>query len=310
MPDASTAFDIPRAAVHERLRASGLSRSGPGSVTWTINRERIVVAGWGRAILMQLAHPLVAAGVNDHSRFRAGLITRFTRLRATVGAMRSLTFGDDDEAIAVAARINVIHDRVFGRLDTAAGPFPAGTPYSAHTPELLHWVHATLVDSNLRAWELFVGVLTPDERDRYCTQAAVMEPLLDITPGTVPRRYQDLDVYIRSVLGNGPLAITDTSRALARAVLYPPAWWVLWPLFRPVQLITVGLLPAAIREAYGFPWTPRHARALTRWARALRWFRRVAPERARVWPAARRRPEQARNTHAPPSDTARGHAWP
>ncbi len=309
MPDTSPAFDAHRAAVRERLRTSGLGRAGRGSVSWTINREIIVVAGWGRAILMQLAHPLVAAGVNDHSRFRAGFTTRLERLRTTVGAMRSLTFGDDEEAIAVAARINATHDRVFGRLDTGAGPFPAGTPYSAHAPELLRWVHATLVDSIPRAYELLVGPLTADERNNYCTEAAVMEPLLDITVGSVPRCFVELDDYIRSVLDDGPLAITDTSRALAHAVLFPPGWWVLWPLFRPVQLLTIGLLPSTIREAYGFRWTPKHARALTRWATALRWFRQVAPARVHDWPAARRPPEPTPIAHAPPAETARDHVW-
>jgi len=310
MPDPSFAFDSHRSAVRERLRTSGLSRAGRGSVSWTVNREIIVVAGWGRAILMQLAHPLVATGVNDHSRFRAGLTTRIERLRSTIGAMRSLTFGDDEEAIAVAARINVIHDRVFGRLDTAAGPFPAGTPYSAHAPELLRWVHATLVDSIPRTYELLVGPLTADERNSYCAQTTVMEPLLDITAGSVPRSSVELGDYIRSVLEHGPLTITNTSRSLARAVLFPPAWWLFWPLFRPVQLITIGLLPPTIRDAYGFAWTPKHARALTRWARALRWLRRVAPTRVREWPAARRRPESARGTRVPPTETARSHAWP
>jgi uncharacterized protein (DUF2236 family) len=309
MATISPAFAPHRAAVRERLRASGLIRAGRSSVSWTINREVIVVAGWGRAILMQLAHPLVAAGVSDHSRFRAGVTTRFERLRATVGAMRSLTFGSDEEAIAAAARINVIHDRVFGRLDTAAGAFPAGTPYSAHAPELLRWVHATLVDSIPRAYELLVGPLTAEERNNYCSEAAVMEPLLDITVGSLPRDTTELDDYIRRVLDDGPLAITETSRALAHAVLFPPAWWMLWPLFRPVQLITIGLLPRAIRDAYGFPWTPKHARALARWAAALRWLRRMAPGVVGDWPAARRRPEPARPTHAPPSETAHDHVW-
>jgi uncharacterized protein (DUF2236 family) len=288
MSDA-TAFDHHRAAVHARLRTAGRRRSGPGSISWTINREVVVVAGWGRAILLQIAHPLVAAGVDEHSRFRAGPGARFRRLRSTVGAMRSLTFGDDDAAIAVATRINTIHDRVFGRLRAPAGSFAAGTTYSAHAPDLLAWVHATLVDSIPRTYELLVGPLTPNERDRYCEEAAVMEPLLDLPPGRVPRCSTALDAYMRAVVDSGAIAVTDTSRALARAVLFPPGWWLLWPVFRPVQLITIGLLPAAIREAYGFAWTPRHARALARWASVLRLLRRVLPAAAREWPSARRR---------------------
>lgn len=290
-----------RAAVDRRLRASGIGRSGPGSVSWTVNSEVIVVAGWGRAILLQLAHPLVAAGVNDHSRFRAGPGTRAARLRSTVGAMRSLTFGDDEEAIDAAARINVIHDRVFGRLDASAGRYAADTPYSAHAPDLLRWVHATLVDSLPRAYELLVGPLSQDDRDRYCAEAAVMEPLLDIEPGTLPRSAADLDAQVREALANGALAITPTSRTLARAVLFPPAWWLMWPVFRPVQLITLGLLPPAIREGYGFTWTTKDARALVRWTSALRWLRRLTPPALCQWPAARRRWSAARMTCPAPA---------
>ena len=68
---------------------------GPSSVTWKINREVIVVAGWGRAILLQLAHPAVAAGVHGHSSFRGSLLSSVRRLQSTVDAMLSLTFGDD-----------------------------------------------------------------------------------------------------------------------------------------------------------------------------------------------------------------------
>src|SRR3954467_5754712 len=119
-------------AARERLRTSGLTRSGADSVTWQINREIVVVAGWGRAILLQLAHPLVAAGIEAHSTFRGSLWTSLGRLRSTIRAMLSLTFGDDDDVMATAAGINAIHDRVSGRLPVATGIFPAGQRYSAH----------------------------------------------------------------------------------------------------------------------------------------------------------------------------------
>ena len=106
----------PREAVRERLRRSDHVRPGRDSITWTINREMIVVAGWGRAILLQLAHPAVAAGVHDHSYFRGSLLSSFRRLRSSVGAMLSLTFGDTEQMIAAAAGINAIHDRVRGRV--------------------------------------------------------------------------------------------------------------------------------------------------------------------------------------------------
>ena len=276
-----------RDQIWERLRTSGLTRPGPASVSWTINREAVVVAGWGRAILLQLAHPLVGAGVHDHSSFRASPASRWSRLRSTIGAMLAITFGGDEEAVAAAAGINVIHDRVSGRMPATVGDFPAGAAYSAHDPELLRWVHATLLDSILLAYERLVGPLTAEERDRYCAESAVMEPLLDIPAGLLPRSQSQLDAYMRGVLAGGTIAVTDHSRVLSRAVLFPPGWRLFWPAFRPMQLLTIGLLPQAIRQAYGFGWTSRDARALSRWTAALRWLRRVMPPVLKHWPAAR-----------------------
>ena len=249
----------------------------------------MVVAGWGRAILLQLAHPLVGAGVHQHSRFRGSLRASVVRLRSTIGAMLSLTFGSEDEAIAAAAGINTIHDRVSGQLQGAAGAFADGERYSAHDAELLRWVHATLLDSILRTYEALVGPLTAEERDRYCVESAVMEPLLDIPDGVLPRDVAALDTYMREMLGSDRIAVTGSSRVLARAALFPSRWWLFWPMFRPVQLITVGLLPAGIRHAYGFAWTARDARAMSRWTTALRWLLRLTPSVLRQWPSSRKR---------------------
>ena len=273
----SDSFERHRVAVRARLLQSDHARPGPGSITWKINREMIVVAGWGRAILMQLAHPSIAAGVDHHSSFRGSLRASFARLHATVGAMLALTFGDTEEMIATAAGINTIHDRVRGR------------DYSAHDPDLQRWVHATLLESIPMTYERFVGSLGVRERDRYCTEAAIMEPLLGMSPGWLPRDTAQLDTYIRDMLDSGRLVVTDSSRALARAVLYPPRWHMVWPAFRPMQLLTIGLLPPSIRDAYGFEWRARDERALARWTLAVRVMLRCLPPVVREWPIARRR---------------------
>src|SRR4029453_18844867 len=104
------------------------------TVTERVNGERLILLGWGRAILMQLAHPMVAQGVADHSSFRDTAFTRVRRLHETIRAMLDLTFGDAAASDAAVARINAIHDRVHGQLAEDAGPWTAGTPYSATGP--------------------------------------------------------------------------------------------------------------------------------------------------------------------------------
>jgi uncharacterized protein (DUF2236 family) len=284
MTSASDSLQRHREAVRARLLRSDHVRPGPDSVTWKVNRQAIVIAGWGRAILLQLAHPAVAAGVHGHSSFRGSLRSSLRRLRSTVGAMLSLTFGDTEQMIATAAGINAIHDRVGGRRDEGTGE-----AYSAHDPDLQRWVHATLLESIPLTYELLVGPLTLRERDRYCTEAAIMEPLLGLPTGWLPRDSARLDAYMREMLAGGSLVVTDTSRALARAVLYPPRWYVAWPAFRATQLLTIGSLPPSIRQAYGFEWRARDARALARWIALLRTSLRLLPPLAREWPMARRR---------------------
>lgn len=272
-----------RAAVRARLQRSEHERPGPGSISWTINREAIVVAGWGRAILLQLAHPAIAAGVHDHSAFRGSMLSGVRRLRSTVGAMLSLTFGDTEQMIAAAAGINAIHDRVRGQVGEGSS-----ATYSAHDPHLQRWVHATLLDSIPLTYELLVGPLTPRERDRYCSEAAIIEPLLGMPDGWLPRDTVQLDGYMRGMLEGGTLVVTDRARTLAHAILYPAGWRLAWPAFRAVQLLTIGSLPAAMRQAYGFEWRPRDARAFIRWTAVLRTALGLLPAIARQWPIARR----------------------
>ena len=269
-------FERHRADVRARLLQSNHVRPGPESITWKINREMIVVAGWGRAILLQLAHPSVAAGVHDHSSFRGSILSSFRRLHSTVGAMLSLAFGDMEQMISAAAGINAIHDRV------------RGDAYSAHDPELQRWVHATLLDSIPLTYELLVEPLTLRERDRYCSEAAIMEPLLGMPAGWLPRDSAQLDAYMREMVAHGNIVVTDTSRALARKVLFPSRWYVAWPAFRAVQLLTIGSLPPSIRSAYGFQWRAQDMRAFARCTALLRTSLRLLPALAREWPMARR----------------------
>jgi uncharacterized protein (DUF2236 family) len=275
-PFATAPLERHRAAVRARLERAGQARLQAGSVTRKIHGEMIVALGWGRAILLQLAHPAVAAGVHHHSSFRGSLRASLARMRSTIRAMLWITFGDTERMVAAAAGINAIHARV------------RGAGYSARDPELQRWVHATLLDSTRLAYERFVGPLSAIERDRLCGEGAIMEPLLGMPDGCLPRDAARMTAYMSETLGGGGIVVTDTSRALARAVLYPPRWYLAWPAFRPMQLLTIGTLPPAIRDAYGFPWTAREERALARWTVVLRTIRRLLPRFAREWPMARR----------------------
>jgi len=254
-----------------------------------IHRERVVVLGWGRAILLQFAHPLVAAGVAEHSQFAGGRLSRLRRLHATTTAMRHFTFGDEDRVARTAARINTIHDRVNGRLRAGAGRLAAGTAYSATDPALLLWVHATMVDSVPLAYERFVGPLSTLERDAYCAESAAAARRLRIPEHLLPLTRGALDRYVAEVRSSGQLEVTDTARQLARDLLFPPLGDPTRPGAWLNRLATLGLLPPDIRDAYGFTWNARHERLLRLVARSLRILLPLTPPLIRFWPEARRR---------------------
>ena len=263
--------------------SSSGTHSDVRSATWKLQKEVVLLLAWGPAILLQLAHPLVAQGVADHSTFRTERWGRARRLYRTLDAMLGLCFGTEREARAVAARINAIHDRVHGELRESAGVFAAGTSYSAHDPALLTWVHATLLAMNLRVYEAFVAPLSAAEKDRYCVEASGIEPALGIPDGRLPRSVSELEQYLDAKLTSGEITVSNVARTLAGTVVPPrtdPARWVM-------RLTTIGMLPPAIRAGYGFAWGPRHEVMLRLSARLVRRLLPLTPPVVRYWPAAR-----------------------
>jgi uncharacterized protein (DUF2236 family) len=262
-------------------------------IGWKLQREIVLLLAWGPAILLQLAHPLVAQGIADHSTFRTQRRGRTQRLYHTIDAMLQLCFGTEEQAQATVARINAIHDRVNGHLTATAGVFPAGTRYSAHDPALLAWVHATLLDMNLRVYARYVGPLAEHDKDRYCAEASAIETPFGIPAGRLPRSFDELNRYMNAMLASDEITVTDDARLLAREILYPPAPRLAAPGLALVRLHTVGLLPASIRGAYGISWSPRGEALMRVSARLVRAMLRLTPGVIRHWPAARRAARRA-----------------
>ena len=251
-----------------------------------INREAVVLLGWGRAILLQLAHPLVAAGVADFSPFGDSAGGYVRRVRRTVGGMLDLTFGSEAAARETIRRINAIHGQVHGQLKQDVGVFPAGTRYSATDPDLLLWVHATLIDSMWLAYESFVGPLTLDERDRYCAEACATGEALGIPAENVPRNAAQVREYLDRMYASGQIVVSQDAKNLAAALFSPPLGPAV-ALGRVTRLVTVGLLPPAIREGYGFTWDARREKTCRALVSVVRRVRRLLPPMLREWPSSR-----------------------
>lgn len=257
---------------------------GPESITWRVNREQALLVGGGCALLLQLAHPLVAAGVADHSDFKADPLKR---LRRTLDATLGIVFGTTDEAERCAATIRSVHSRVQGTLPADTGRFPAGTPYRAEDPPLLEWVQATLIDTAIRTYGLLFSPLSHAERERYYTEAKAIAAMLGVPDGQMPGTYDGFDERYRARIASDEIAVGPQARDLGRAVLAPKLRFVPRPVFAPLGLLTVGLLPPQIRERYGFRWSPARERAFRAGAAAIGRTAKALPGRVRLFPQAR-----------------------
>ena len=273
-------YPLPAARrVDHQLRAEAVSRR--------LNGERLVVLGWTRAILLQFAHPLIAAGVYDHSGFRSSPLAAVRRLRHTVRAMLAISFGSDGERGRAIDVIKGIHRRVNGQLREAVGPFPAGARYSAEDPALVLWVHVTLIESITLVYERLVGPLTAEERDDYCSAAAPVAVALGAPEAAVPRTWPALQDALARIYASGVIVVGADARLLAHAVIHPRGTRLLAPVNVLNEVLTSGLLPAALRDAYGFQWSARRARTFEWIIAVLRTFRRGLPDRLARWTAAR-----------------------
>ena len=232
-----------------------------------VSAESVLLFGGGRALLLEVAHPLVAAGVAEHSKFRA---EPFGRLQRTLEAMSAITFQDHPAALAAARSVETAHDRVRGRLDRAAGPFAAGTSYSGRDPELMRWVWATLVDTALVVYQRFVAPLDDAGLAAYYADQCVVARVLGIPAALVPPTWSEFHDYFEGVVASDVLTVTPTAREIGEVVLNPPGGAVGG---RRIRLITAGLLPARLRDVFGLTWDAESAarlEALTASVLALR----------------------------------------
>ena len=230
---------------------------GPGSVAWRIDREVVVLAGGSCALLMQAAHPVVAAGVIEHSTYATD---PFGRLRRTLSASFDVVFGSRTRAEAAIRRVNAVHRRVRGvRPDD-------GSPYSAADPEALLWVHATLIDTALRVYGRFVAPLTSTDEQAYHDEATRVAVLLGVPEGTVPGTIGELRAWMAAMVDDGRVRVTPAASEIARTVLYPLGWMprTAWDA---VHLVSLATLPPELRRQYGFGWSPARERGVERLAK-------------------------------------------
>jgi uncharacterized protein (DUF2236 family) len=252
---------------------------GPGSTVWRVARERVLLVAGPAALLLQLAHPLVAAGVAAHSGFRND---PFQRLRATLDATLRVTFVDREQARSAAEGVRRVHEGVHGRLPHSVGQYAAGTLYDARDPTLALWVYATLIATSVDAHERFVRGLGGAALERHYQQARPFARLFGVTEDVLPPDRSAFDRYYQSMVAGQALSVGPEAAALAAQVLAPPLPRWLRISLPMIRAVTADLLPQRIAAWFGLAQRDT-ARGRTL-QRGLRTAVRAAPPPVRYWP--------------------------
>ena len=251
----------------------------PDSAIRRIGGEAVLMLGGGRALLMQAAHPLVAAGIVQHSRYAD---EPWRRLARTMLALYTVVHGTTADAERVSRQVRAVHGAVRGRIRVRAGRYRAGTEYSALDPALQLWVHSTLVDTGLVMYETFVARLAAAEQEDFYQDMKVVARVFGVPAHIIPPTLSDFRTYQRDCVDREKVVVTDAARAVAATVLDPPVPLALRPAVRVLNLATLGLLPRPLREQYGLPWSRAHDALLRSSAAAVRRGLPLLPSQVRL----------------------------
>ncbi|WP_369275828.1 oxygenase MpaB family protein [Streptomyces sp. R11] len=258
---------------------------GPGSMTWE-NMGRLAMLSLGaRALVLQTAHPIVGAGVQEHSDFRTDLLPRLAR---TLTSMQRIVYGTPTEALAEARRVRTLHH-------TIRGTDRHGRRYHALEPEAYAWVHATLFESVVTFGHVCGAPLTADAQARLYTEWRAVGRMLGLSEYDLPPTAESFRTYFDNTVANR-LEVNPVVRDLLGPALLnvsPPApipaalWKAIWPpLGRRAVQLTISTLPPAYLQRLSISLTDRDKRSSRRFFACTAVVDRLLPDRYRYLPLA------------------------
>ena len=231
---------------------------GPDSVAWRYAGDARLFTASGYALLLQVSHPTVGAGVTEHSDFKAD---PWGRLLRTLDYAYSMVYGGPELATEIGRRVFEMHKRI-------RGVKPDGEPYHALEPDAYAWVHMTLAEAIVAGHERFGRPLRADQKEALWQDWLRQAPLIGVRDGEMPGSWTSFRLLFRETVAErlqDTEAVHDVLDTLGKPTGPPlPALpRALWPLARvPLSrlgwLATVGLLPPPLRERFGLRWTRAH----------------------------------------------------
>ena len=254
---------------------------GPGSMSWRISREPVLLSLGMRPLLLQIAHPKVAQGVADHSNYKVEPLARGFR---TFDAVYKIVFGDQATALKVSRMVFRIHDRIRGNLDQKV---PNMTPgYVANDPELALWVYATLTDSSVLGYQLYFGELTDEEIERYYEETKIFAELFGVPLSILPENWAAFQRYMNSMLYSDQLFMTETAKDVANSLMHGGHPALDMPM-HVYNAIGASLLPERLRAGFGIKYGATQRVIASAAIDAIGLTMRTLPSSLRALPAAR-----------------------
>jgi uncharacterized protein (DUF2236 family) len=240
---------------------------GADSVSWQINRESALFLGAGRAALLQLAHPWVAAALDQHSSLMAKPIVRFHN---TFRVVFTMIFGTSEQAFAAARALYQLHTKIAGEVPETVAGYAKGSRYEALQVPALRWVYATLIESAVIAYEAVLPPLSDDERERYYAESKVLAGLFGLPSAALPADWIGFKGYVAEMFASQALGVSERARFMGHRIMTGAGSWIHIP--RWYRALTAEWLPERFREEFDFAYG-RDEQASAE--RAHRWLPRV-----------------------------------
>lgn len=251
------------------------------SPVWRYSGDIRLLAGSGYALLLQVSHPTVGAGVSQYSDFKAD---PWGRLLRTLDYAYAMTYAPPQVAAEVGARVRKMHRGI-------KGTKPDGERYHALEPEAYAWVHATLADGVVRGHRLLGRPMEEGEIGQYWHDWRRVGRLVGVRSRDLPESWPEFEEYFDSMVSERlemTEAVADVLESLDSPTKPPlrflgdTGWKVAsFPAIKSTRLTTAGLLPPVLRERFGIEWGPKQERRFQALAKASRKSTAVMPKMLR-----------------------------
>jgi len=267
--------------VASRVKDPLLGLYGPDSMMWHIGKHVIAAFhGSGRALLLQIAHPWVTQGIDEHSKTREDPIGRGQR---TFRAVFSIVYGSLEQAQKEARRVNRVHSRIKGMLEKNKGAFAEGSRYMANEAHAMLWVHATLWETQILMYEHFVGKLTAEQKEAYYQESKLFAYMFGIPEDIIPPTWNDFLEYNRKVWDSNILHVNAETLELFGFLFNPKHVPIQGPL-KWVTLVTAATLPEKVRHNFGLSYTEQDQKRFERNTQIVRFIEPKLPKILRYGP--------------------------